>query len=101
MADKPTQKGFFRNFYDKHPIISHLIFIILTGFILLEGAFIFLNIWTHHGDNAVVPNIKNMSYADAASTLESDGLTIAIADSVYNSAIAPALYSNHGPTLAQ
>jgi len=89
MSEKPASKGFFRNFYDKHPVISHLFFIILTGILLLAGALVFLNFWTRHGDNAIVPSIKNMSYAEAAATLESNGLSIAIADSVYNSAIAP------------
>lgn len=89
MADKKAQKGFLRRFYDSHPIISHLIFIILTGILLLIGGVVFLHFWTNHGDNTVVPDVKNMSCTEAAATLRAKGLDIAIADSVYNSKIAP------------
>ncbi len=89
MAEKKDKKGFFGRFYANHPIISNLIFIILTGIALLIAGVIFLHYWTNHGDNAVVPDLKNMTYSQAAQTLRSDGLDIAIADSVYNSKIAP------------
>lgn len=89
MADNIDKKGFFRTFYSNHPILSHFIFILLTGIMLLVAGMIFLNFWTRHGENTVVPDIKNMSYEQAALTLRGEGLDIAIADSVYNNKIAP------------
>lgn len=86
---KDAPKGFFGRFYIQHPIFCNFIFIVITGSVLVIAAQIFLHFWTNHGDNATVPSVKNMTYAEAAATLRSDGLEIAIADSVYNSKIAP------------
>lgn len=45
---------------------------------------IFLSFWTHHGENATVPTIKHMSYAEAKRTLAAAGLGIEISDSIYD-----------------
>lgn len=89
MSENNAPKGFLRRFYASHPIISHLILIILTGILLLVGGLVFLHFWTHHGETTVVPDVKDMSYEQAALTLRGQDLDIAIADSVYNSRIAP------------
>lgn len=78
-----------KEFYPKHPIICNIILIILTGFILLWGALLFLDSWTLHGDTAVVPDIKHKSYADAKAALEANKLTIEISDSIYDPAFGP------------
>ena len=78
-----------KEFYQKHPIICNIILIILTGFILLWGALLFLDSWTLHGDTAVVPDIKHKSYADAKAALEANKLTIEISDSIYDPAFGP------------
>lgn len=78
-----------KEFYQKHPIICNILLIILTGFILLWGALLFLDSWTLHGDTAVVPDIKHKSYADAKAALEANKLTIEISDSIYDPAFGP------------
>ncbi|MDE6197528.1 MAG: PASTA domain-containing protein [Muribaculaceae bacterium] len=78
-----------KEFYSKHPLLSHIILIILTGLILLWAVLIFLDHWTMHGSTAIVPDIKHRSYAEAKSTLAVNGLSIEISDSIYDRNSAP------------
>lgn len=50
---------------------------------------IFLDFWTLHGHNAVVPQIKLKSYSEAASVLKANDLSIEISDSIYDPELAP------------
>lgn len=50
---------------------------------------LFLDIWTHHNDDATVPEIKKLSYTEARSALERAGLGIAISDSIYDTTVPP------------
>lgn len=78
-----------KEFYGKHPLLSHIILVILTGLILLWAVLLFLDFWTDHGRTAVVPDIKHRTYAEAASVLSANGLSIEINDSVYDRSLAP------------
>lgn len=83
------KKSFISSFYEKHPIISHLVLIIIAALILVWAAMIFLNVWTKHGFTSTVPQIKNMPYTTAAQLLRDCDLTIEISDSVYDRNTAP------------
>jgi len=50
---------------------------------------LFLNVWTHHGDDATVPEIKHLSYAEASQKLHDSDLSIEISDSIYDTTIPP------------
>jgi len=78
-----------RDFYSKHPFLSHLILVIATGLVILWIVLIFLDFWTLHGANAVVPQIKGKSYNEAESTLLANKLSIEISDSIYDRKLAP------------
>lgn len=78
-----------RDFYKRHRIISTIILICAATMILLWGAMIFLDFWTMHGETSVVPEIKNLSYAEAERTLSANKLGIEISDSVYDRAMPP------------
>lgn len=78
-----------KEFYGRHPVLSNIILIVLTGLILLWGVMIFLDFWTLHGHNAVVPQIKLKSYAEASSVLKANDLGIEISDSIYDPELAP------------
>ena len=84
MADK---KFSIKDFYSKHPIISHLIIIIIVAWILVWGVLLFLDHWTMHGSTAVVPQIKHRSYAEAQASLAANKLTIEISDSIYDTSL--------------
>ncbi|MDE6311115.1 MAG: PASTA domain-containing protein [Muribaculaceae bacterium] len=73
-----------RGFYAKHPIIGTLILISLTAFVLVWLTMLYLDHWTMHGETSVVPDVRNMSYADARRTLEAANLEIEISDSIYD-----------------
>lgn len=75
--------------YHRFPVWSNIILVAVTGFILVWVCLIFLDVWTHHGDNATVPEIKNQSFEQATQTLAASGLSIEIADSIYDDAVAP------------
>ena len=49
----------------------------------------FLDFWTFHGSTAVVPQIKQKSYAEAESILAANKLTIEISDSIYDRSMPP------------
>lgn len=78
-----------KDFYSKHPLLSNIILIILTGCLLLWAVLLWLDHWTMHNSTAIVPDIKNKSYSDAAATLAANSLAIEISDSIYDRSKAP------------
>ncbi len=89
MANNTSLKSKLDAFKDKHPLISAIVGIGVTGLVIVWILQIFLHFWTHHGDNATVPDIRQMSYAEAMSTLRKSDLDIAISDSIYDTSVAP------------
>lgn len=73
----------------KHPLISGLALMAVTGVALVWLAMVFLDFWTNHGDNATVPQIKNMQYDQARAVLAERGLRLEISDSIYDRSVAP------------
>lgn len=80
---------YIKEFWANHPIISNLILIFITGWIILWIVLMFLDSWTMHGATAVVPQIKHMTYDEARSTLAANKLTIEISDSIYDRTLPP------------
>lgn len=72
-----------------HPFISGLIAMFVVGLILIWLVLIFLDIWTHHGDDSVVPEIKHMTFNEALGALRSADLEIEISDSIYDTSFPP------------
>lgn len=86
----PTRIKFSpKEFYGRHPIICHILFIIVAALVLLWGMLIFLDHWTLHGSTAVVPQIKHKSYNEASASLLANKLSIEISDSIYDPAYPP------------
>lgn len=85
----PAKKFSIRDFYKRHCIFSTFILIGIVTMILLWGAMIFLDSWTMHGSTAVVPQVKNLPYAEAEAVLRANNLTIEINDSVYDRSMPP------------
>ncbi|MDE6207918.1 MAG: PASTA domain-containing protein [Muribaculaceae bacterium] len=93
----PSGKFNLRNFYSRHPFVSHLIIVAIVGFILLWGVLIFLDYWTFHGETAVVPQVRNLSYTTATNLLEANHLNIQISDSIYDASKAPGTVIESSP----
>lgn len=74
---------FWRKLWYGHPILCN-IFLILVSLVCLGWATIcFLDIWTHHGQVAKVPNVINMGFKEGVETLHEASLDVIVADSVY------------------
>lgn len=56
-----------------------------------------LDVWTGHGEEIVVPDVQGMKYDAAAEKLISEGFTVEIADSVYNSKVGPGVVVDQNP----
>jgi beta-lactam-binding protein with PASTA domain len=82
-------KSKIQEFRTKHPIISTIIAICFTSLILIWICLIFLDFWTMHGRTSTVPQIKNLSFAEARFTLSEANLEIEISDSIYDKTLAP------------
>jgi len=78
-----------KDIHSKHPLLSHIILIFLTGAAILWAVLLWLDHWTMHDSTAIVPEIKNKSYSEAAYTLAANKLTIEISDSIYDRSKAP------------
>ncbi len=76
-------------FNDNYPVIATLIYIVLVSIVLVWLGGLFVDLWTRHNSDATVPEIKNMTYAQAEAVLEENGLSIEISDSIYDKNIAP------------
>ena len=74
-------------FRRNHPFWAALIAVAFTALLLVWLLLLFLNIWTHHGDDSTVPEIKDMTYAQARATLDAADLGIEISDSIYDTTI--------------
>lgn len=62
---------------------------VAAGIVLIWGTMIFLDYWTFHGRTAVVPLVKNKSFAQATDILAANKLGIEISDSIYDRSKAP------------
>lgn len=56
-----------------------------------------LNIWTDHGDELQVPDVKGVYFDDARSRLENAGLGVELSDSVYDSSLRPGAVVDQNP----
>jgi len=76
-------KEFFKKIFS--PVVFWNLFaMVAVGIALIIGAWVWMNKFTHHGESVRVPDVKGMLLADAARTLEHDGLVATVSDSSYN-----------------
>lgn len=85
------------NFMKRHPILFNLLLIILVGFGVVWMALIGLDIWTGHGKFEIVPDIKGMTYDQAATALEAAGLKAELSDSMYEATKLPGTVLEQSP----
>lgn len=87
--ERPT--GFVR----RHPVLMNFIYAIAAAGALLWILMWFLDFWTFHGQERVVPDVKGQTYASAAGNVDLSGLRAVITDSVFDS------YSRPGTVVEQ
>ena len=65
-------------------LMFHLLAMAVVVILLCAGVKFGLDLYTHHGEGIVVPELKGMTYEKAYRLLEEDGLQIVVSDSGYN-----------------
>lgn len=89
---KPT-----KNFRQRHPVLMNLFYIIITASVLMWALMLFLDYWTFHGEERVVPDVKGQTYTVAAENVKLSGLRVQIADSVFDSYNQPGTVVEQAP----
>ena len=77
------------SYFRRHPLQANMLIIFVVALLGLLIAFLWLNIFTRHGEREQVPGVENMSYTQAIKTLHDHGFRTDIRDSVYNEEINP------------
>ncbi len=70
-------------------IFFNLIAIAVVGVLLLILTLLFMNIYTRHGQNIIVPDLKGLQAEEAKSLLSSKGLSVQVIDSIYKIGAVP------------
>jgi beta-lactam-binding protein with PASTA domain len=86
--------------FDRYVVIN-LSAMLIVGILLCIGVAFGLDVYTHHGENIVVPNLKGVSYDKAAQQLEALGLTIEVNVSGYNKSMPASAILLHTPGAGQ
>ena len=76
-------KDFFGKLFSRY-LVGHLLAMAVVVVLLCVGVKFGLDIYTHHGEGIVVPDLKGMTFEKAYRLLEEDGLAIVVSDSGYN-----------------
>lgn len=91
-----SKKSSFKEFYDKYQVWLNVLLIFVVGLLLVWVAFIFMNIWTNHGETAQVPNVTQRDFYDARNLLENYGFEVDV-DSVFDPHIKPGQVIDQSP----
>lgn len=78
MAGKVKRTGLLGNWIVRNLLSAFVVFIVL-----LVGSMIFLNVVTKHNQELIVPELSNMSVADAESIAVAEGMRVEVVDSVF------------------
>lgn len=76
-------------FARRHPILMNLLYIILTGVVLVWVAMWFLDFWTFHGQERTVPDLRGQEFVTAEGNAGLSGLRAEVADSVFDTSVRP------------
>ena len=74
---------FLKRMWIVHPFLSNIVLIIISLFCLSWITLCFLDVWTHHGQVAKVPNVINMNLREGVQILNEADLKVVVSDSVY------------------
>lgn len=78
------RENWFRRMWRQYPVWCNVILMILSIVLVMWLLMLFIDLWTHHGENSTVPDIKGMSYDKAVETLRDADLDVVVMDSVDN-----------------
>lgn len=91
-SKKQTEKTIFGNH-----ILKNLLIIIACGILLILLALLFLNVYTRHRQNVVVPTLEGLQVNEANTILHAKGLHAEIVDSIYRRDAVPGAIIDQTP----
>ncbi|MBR1630923.1 MAG: PASTA domain-containing protein [Paludibacteraceae bacterium] len=102
MSEKPTNNLLkkamsFLNHTAWGYVVKNLVILLIVIFVLVTLAGMFANLYTHHGESEIVPELKGMQLNDAVKLLEEQGLNYEITDSVYDRKIERGIVVEQSP----
>lgn len=78
-------------------VTIHILLIIIVGCFLLWISTFVLDLWTRHGHNVVVPDVKGLHYDKAYELLTEQDFEVVLQDSVYEKGVAPGTVIDQNP----
>ena len=69
--------------------LLNLLAMVVVGALIIVGALYLLDVYTHHGEAAKVPDLAGMTLTEAQTTVRSMDLDLEIVDSIYTEGMAP------------
>lgn len=90
--------NFFNTFHEKHPYLLHSIIIALTTIALGYVFLLFIDVFTSHGEQRLVPDVRYLPMDEAIAKLEAAGLKWDVSDSInYNESYKPGAVIDQDP----
>lgn len=84
-------------FFKKHPVLSNLLAMFLVAVVLLVAVFYWLDVYTHHGETELVPDVRDLSVENATDLLQKNGMQCAVVDSVFIPDAKPGVVLEQSP----
>lgn len=78
-------------------IIFNIIAIGVVGMLLIIITLLFMNVYTRHGENVIVPDLKGLQAKEAEALLVSKGLDVLIIDSIFSNDAVPGSIIDQSP----
>ena len=85
------------DFFKKHYILKHLLLLLIVVVALFAGLTFWLDNYTRHGEQKLVPNVIDLTEENAATLLLSRELNYEIVDSVYKTGAMPGAVVDQDP----
>lgn len=78
-------------------IFLHIGIMMVVAVVIGWLAMLWLDIWTRHDDTITVPSVKTLSFGEAATRLDREGLVAVLSDSVYDKSTRPGTVIDQNP----
>lgn len=78
-----------KSFHKRHPVLMNFLYVCIAGCVGIWLLLLFLDFWTFHGEERVVPDVKGQVYSSAAGNVDVAGLRPVLSDSVFDAYARP------------
>jgi len=85
------------SFRRRHPVLMNLLYAVVAAGVLLWMMMWFLDYWTFHGQERVVPDVKGQSCQTAIGNVDLSGLKAVVSDSVFDNYARPGTVTEQIP----